>query len=37
VFRTRCPYAIEACAKTVPPLEPAEADHRAACIRQHEI
>ena len=37
VFRTRCPHAIEACAKTVPPLEPGKADHRAACIRQHEI
>jgi len=35
VFRTRCPYAIDDCAKVVPPLEGGR--HGAACIRQHEI
>ena len=33
VFRTRCPYAIEACAKIVPPLDAVGAGHHAACIR----
>jgi oligopeptide/dipeptide ABC transporter ATP-binding protein len=33
VFRTRCPYAIEACAKVVPPLELRGPDHLKACIR----
>jgi oligopeptide/dipeptide ABC transporter ATP-binding protein len=33
VFRTRCPWAVAACAKTVPTLEPVDRDHRAACIR----
>ena len=37
VFRTRCPYAIEACARVVPPLEAVGPDHRSACIRNHEI
>ncbi len=31
VFRTRCPWAIEACAGAVPPLRGAA--HRSACIR----
>jgi peptide/nickel transport system ATP-binding protein len=36
VFRTRCPYAIDACAATVPPL--VEADGRlVACIRDAEL
>jgi peptide/nickel transport system ATP-binding protein/oligopeptide transport system ATP-binding protein len=35
VFRTRCPFAIPACAHLVPPLEGGR--HRAACIRQREI
>ncbi|MBX3671030.1 MAG: ATP-binding cassette domain-containing protein [Rhodocyclaceae bacterium] len=34
VFRTRCPYAIEACANTVPALRDISgAGHRKACIR----
>jgi peptide/nickel transport system ATP-binding protein len=34
VFRTRCPYAISACAQTVPPLEAVGPDHLKACIRE---
>jgi len=37
VFRTRCPFAIARCAEAVPPLEPVDAAHAAACIRQAEI
>ena len=37
VFRTRCPLAIEACAKVVPPLEAVGAGHFSACIRNAEI
>lgn len=33
VFRTRCPYAIDACAQTVPELAAVSADHYKACIR----
>jgi oligopeptide/dipeptide ABC transporter ATP-binding protein len=33
VFRTRCPWAMPACAETVPPLAQVSANHRAACIR----
>ena len=33
VFRTRCRYAIPACAQTVPQLEAVGADHYKACIR----
>ena len=36
VFRTRCPYAIAACAEIVPPLEHLGPDHHAACIRQDD-
>ncbi|OYX43959.1 MAG: peptide ABC transporter ATP-binding protein [Rhodobacterales bacterium 32-67-9] len=32
-FRTRCPIASEACAATIPPLNPAGAGWRAACIK----
>ena len=32
-FRTRCPYAVDDCAKVVPPLEEHAPGHFAACIR----
>jgi peptide/nickel transport system ATP-binding protein len=32
-FRTRCPYAVAACAEAVPPLRKVGPDHVAACIR----
>ena len=34
VFRTRCPYAVPACAKAVPPLRMVGPGHLAACIRE---
>ena len=38
VFRTRCAYAIPACAKRVPPMEcPTGELRRVACIRVREI
>jgi peptide/nickel transport system ATP-binding protein len=33
VFRTRCPYAQDACAATVPPLREVEAGRWKACLR----
>ncbi|HZH51809.1 MAG TPA: oligopeptide/dipeptide ABC transporter ATP-binding protein [Microvirga sp.] len=36
VFRTRCRYAVEACAEVVPPLEHVGSDHHVACIRQND-
>jgi len=36
VFRTRCRYAVEACAEVVPPLEHVGSDHHVACIRQSD-
>jgi oligopeptide/dipeptide ABC transporter ATP-binding protein len=33
VFRTRCRYAIAACAQTVPALQPVGAGHYKACLR----
>lgn len=33
VFRTRCPFAIDACSATVPELRPVSDDHFKACIR----
>jgi oligopeptide transport system ATP-binding protein len=32
-FRTRCPYAIDECARVVPPLVEIKPRHTAACIR----
>jgi oligopeptide/dipeptide ABC transporter ATP-binding protein len=32
-FRTRCPYAVEACGAAVPPLRHVGPDHLTACIR----
>jgi oligopeptide/dipeptide ABC transporter ATP-binding protein len=37
VFRTRCPYAVQACAEIVPPREDVSRDHSVACIRQAEL
>ncbi|MDX1624994.1 MAG: ATP-binding cassette domain-containing protein [Wenzhouxiangellaceae bacterium] len=37
VFRTRCPYAIEACARDVPPLERISDEHEVACIRHADV
>jgi len=37
VFRTRCPFAVDACAKAVPPLETAGPAHSVACIRAKEL
>ena len=37
VFRTRCPYATEDCAKTVPPLDEIDDGRRVACIRQDAV
>jgi oligopeptide/dipeptide ABC transporter ATP-binding protein len=37
-FRPRCRFAIDACAKSRPPLEPAEeGGHLAACFRSREL
>jgi peptide/nickel transport system ATP-binding protein len=36
VFRTRCPFAIAACAEVVPPLETVGLNHEVACIRKDE-
>ena len=33
VFRTRCPYSIDACATTVPELRAVGGGHHSACIR----
>jgi peptide/nickel transport system ATP-binding protein len=37
VFRTRCPHAIEACAKVVPPQLETEPGRFVACIRDAEL
>jgi oligopeptide/dipeptide ABC transporter ATP-binding protein len=37
-FRPRCRFAVEACARSRPPLEPAgTGSHLAACFRRNEI
>jgi len=36
-FRTRCPYAIPACAEARPPLDKVDEDRVVACIRWREI
>jgi peptide/nickel transport system ATP-binding protein len=37
VFRTRCPYAIDECAKIVPPLREIRPNHFKACIRDDVV
>jgi oligopeptide transport system ATP-binding protein len=37
VFRTRCPLAIELCAREVPPLERIAPAHQVACHRWREV
>jgi len=37
VFRTRCPYAIAACAEQVPALETLDSGRQVACIRHREL
>jgi oligopeptide/dipeptide ABC transporter ATP-binding protein len=37
VFRTRCPFAVERCAREIPPLRAITADHSAACLRDDII
>ncbi|MEE4331712.1 MAG: oligopeptide/dipeptide ABC transporter ATP-binding protein, partial [Wenzhouxiangella sp.] len=37
VFRTRCPYAIDACAAEVPTLEMLDNGNQVACIRHREL
>jgi oligopeptide transport system ATP-binding protein len=37
VFRTRCPLAIELCARAVPPVEQSAPGHQVACHRWREV
>ena len=37
VFRTRCPLAIERCAREVPPIEQIAPGHQVACHRWREV
>jgi oligopeptide/dipeptide ABC transporter ATP-binding protein len=37
VFRTRCPLAVEICAREVPPVEQVDAGHQVACHRWREV
>jgi peptide/nickel transport system ATP-binding protein len=36
VFRTRCPYATEACSEVAPPLDAVGPNHHVACIRRDD-
>lgn len=36
-FHTRCPWAIDVCLSTEPPLEPRPGDRQAACLRLNDI
>ncbi|MGF6228930.1 oligopeptide transport system ATP-binding protein [Inquilinus ginsengisoli] len=36
-FRTRCPHAVDLCARAAPPLRDFGPDHRAACHRVEEL
>jgi peptide/nickel transport system ATP-binding protein len=36
VFRTRCPYAVKACAEVVPMLDAVGPNHHVACIRRDD-
>jgi oligopeptide/dipeptide ABC transporter ATP-binding protein len=36
VFRTRCPMAVDLCAREVPPVERVDAGHQVACHRWRE-
>ena len=36
-YRPRCTWAVEACAQSLPPLEPIGDDHRAACFRKEAL
>ncbi len=36
-FRTRCPYATEACAQSMPPFNEVEKGHFVACHRVKEL
>ena len=36
-FRTRCPWAVDACAETAPALDPVGTDGAVACIRAEEV
>src|SRR5918998_1745331 len=36
VFRTRCPFAVDACARIVPSPDPVGPDHFVACIRRSD-
>ncbi len=37
IFRTRCPWATELCAREVPPLETLEDGHQVACHHHREL
>jgi oligopeptide transport system ATP-binding protein len=37
VFRTRCPLAVEICAREVPPVEQVDDGHQVACHRWREV